>query len=112
MRATLFSAVIAAALAVTAWTPSNAQAQIVVYPSINTSPYANANYYTYPAYSYGYTSNYPGYQTWSYGWTNPSSTWNASWYQSYPVYTGYGGYWSGSSYWRGGYRYRGSPYRW
>jgi hypothetical protein len=96
MRASLFSAAVVAALAATGLTPRGAQAQVVVYPSINTSPYA------YPAYSYGYTYNYPGYWTSSYGWTNPYSTYNWSWYRNYPVYTG--SYWGRSPYWRGGYR--------
>jgi hypothetical protein len=106
MRASLFAAAVAAALAATAWTPNDAQAQIVVYPSINTSPYVSPVSYTYPAYSYGYTYGYPGYQTWSYGWTNPYSTYNWSWYRNYPTYSN--SYWGGSPYWRGGYRW----YRW
>jgi hypothetical protein len=106
MRASIFSVAVAAALALTAWTPSDAKAQIVVYPSINTTPYSPVSY-TYPAYSYGYTYGYPGYQTWSYGWTNPYSTWSGSWYRSYPYY---GDYWTGSPYWRSGYR--GWRYRW
>jgi hypothetical protein len=93
MRTSLFAAALTAALAVTAWTPRPASAQIVVYPQINTSPYYYG--YGYPGYSYGYPYGYPGYRTWSYGWSNPYSTWNGSWYRTYP------GYW-------GGYR----RYRW
>jgi len=104
MNASIFSAVVAAALALTAWTPSDARAQVVIYPSINTSPYVYPASYAYPAYSYGYTYNYPTYQTWSYGWTNPYATGNWSWYQTYPTYTGYGNYWNGSRYWGAGYR--------
>lgn len=94
MRASIFSAAVAAALAFTAWTPSDAQAQVVVYPAS----------YTYPVYSYGHTYNYPNYQTWSSGWTNSYPTTNWSWYQTYPAYTGYTNSWYGSRYWGVGYR--------
>jgi hypothetical protein len=99
MRKSLFAAAILAALVFTGWTPREASAQIIVYPSINTSPYYG---YGYPGYYYGYSYGYPGYRTWSYGWTNPYSTWSGSWYRTYPSY------WGGSPYWGGYRRY----YRW
>lgn len=99
MRASLFSAAAVAALAVTAWNPSHAQAQIITYPSIYSSPYVYpVGYYSYPSYAFNYAYNYPGYRTWSYGWTNPYSTWGWSGYRSTPYY------WGGARYGWGGYR--------
>lgn len=94
MRTSLFSAAVLAALAVTALEPAQASAQVVVYPSINSSPYVSPiGYYSYPSYSYNYAYNYPGYRTYSYGWSNPYSTWAWSGYRNYPYYSGYrGGY--------------------
>jgi hypothetical protein len=108
MRASLFTAAVLAALVSTAWTPSDARAQVVISPSINTGSVSPVSY---PAYYYGYGYNYPGYSTYSYGWTNPYSTYNWTWTQPYPVYTGYG---YGSPYWRSGYYrgYRGWYRRW
>ncbi|MDB5311559.1 MAG: hypothetical protein JWO38_5761 [Gemmataceae bacterium] len=103
MRAYLLSAAVVATLALT--TP-DAKAQIIAFPSINTSPYAYPGYvypasyaypaysYSYPSYSYSYGYNYPGYTTYTYGWSNPYSTWNWAGYQTYPTYypTYLGGY--------------------
>jgi len=104
MRASFFSAAVLAALAVTSWSPGDAQAQVYVYPSFNSSPYVYPAGYSYPSYAYNYAYSYPGYRTYSYGWSNPYSTWAWSGYRNYPYSSGYGGYWGGSRYGWGGYR--------
>jgi len=103
MRASVFSAVVAATLSIAAWTPSSAQAQILIDPTVDTGSYFPVSY-TYPVYPYTYS--YPAYSTWSYGWVNTAPTWNGSWYRTYPYYTGYRtNYWTGPRYgWGGGYR--------
>jgi hypothetical protein len=96
MRTPIFSATVAAALAVTAWSPRDAQAQIIFYPQVNSSPYVNPVNYTYPVYSSGF--NYPSYSY--YNWNTPYSSLYGSSY-NYPGYTGYNNYYGYGGRYRG-----------
>ena len=103
MRTSMLSAAFAAALAVTAWSPDRAHAQVVIYPTVNTSPYAFTNYWA-PTYSYAYTRTTPFYSGVSYGWSNPFNYGNYMWYNTRPYYAGYGYNnwgWPGNGYGRG-----------
>jgi hypothetical protein len=97
MRASLFAVAVAAALTVTAWSPREAQAQIRVFPTINTSPYYYGNYY--PSYYSGYRYTYPSYSY--YNWTTPYSSYYGSRY-TYPGYS-YQSYYNSGMYGRGGF---------
>jgi hypothetical protein len=96
MRASLLSTAFVAALGVTTWTPSRADAQIIVNPSINTSPYAYANYW-YPGYSYGYGYLNPYSGIFSSGSVRPWNNANYYWYNPYytSYYRGRSGLWNG-----------------
>jgi len=97
MRTSILSAALAAALAITTWTPNRADAQVVVYPTMTSSPYVYTSYWT-PSYNYAYSWANPYYSSYYSTWSNPYSygTWN--WYTP-------------STYYYSGYNY-GYPYRW
>jgi len=104
MRTSILSAAFVAALGVTTWAPSRADAQVIVYPQISTYPYAYSSFYN-PAANYAYQWVTP-YSSWSsYGWSNPYNYGTWSWYTANPYYAGYN---SG----RYGLGWRGRPWRW
>jgi hypothetical protein len=75
MRATTLTAALVAALAITATSASQAQAQVIVSPNVAVTPYG-----VYPYYSTGYhfVNPYTGIRT--YGWSNPWNYGNFVWY--------------------------------
>lgn len=101
MRTSILSAAFVAALAVTALSANNAQAQVVIQPTITASPYVYPVYYPSYTYAYGYANPY--YSGWSYRWATPYNYGTWTWYNQSPYYTGYwsGPYYSGYWGWRG-----------
>jgi hypothetical protein len=99
MRTSVLSAALVAALSVTAWSPSRAEAQVVIYPTATASPYIYSRYWT-PSYNYAYTWTNPYYNTYQSYWGGPYGNYNWTWVT--PNY--YSGYraplWPG---WRGGF---------
>ena len=97
MRASILAAALTAALSITLWSPSRADAQVRVFPTIGYSPYAYGSYY-YPSYNYAYTWSNPYYSTYSSYWGSPYNYGSWTWYNTNPYYYS-------------GYRYGGWPYR-
>ena len=98
MRTSILSAALIAALSITVWAPSRADAQVIINPTISTSPYAYATYWT-PSYNYTYTWTNPYYSAYSSSWRNPLNYGTWTWYNTNPYYSsGYGGW--RSRYWR------------
>jgi hypothetical protein len=93
MRTSILSAALLAALAVTTWSPNRAEAQVLVYPQVYSSPvvYSSSAYpaYTYPSYNYSYGWTNPYYSTYSSAWSNPYNYGTWTWYNTTPYYTGY-----------------------
>ena len=102
MRASIFAAALAAVLSLTALSPSRADAQVFLYPTVGYSPYAYSSYYT-PSYNYAYTWTNPYYSAYTSYWGNPYYSGNWTWYNANPYY--YSGYYSPYRYglWRGRY---------
>jgi hypothetical protein len=88
MRPAVLSAALVAALSFTALSPKLAQAQVVIYPTVSSSPY---NYgYGYPSYNYTWAWSNPNYNTYSAAWSNPFNYGTWIWYNSNP-YSGFTG---------------------
>jgi hypothetical protein len=91
MRTSILSAALVAALSVTMWSPSRAEAQIAFFPTISYSPYAYGSY-AYPSYNYAYTWSNPYYSTYSSYWGSPYNYGSWTWYTP-RYYSGYYGGW-------------------
>jgi len=101
MRTSALAAAVVAVLCITMGSPDRAGAQVFVYPTISSSPYAYSSYWA-PSYNYAYAWSNPYYTTYSSAWGSPYNYGTWTWYT--PNY--YSGYrYGGWPYrgWRGGY---------
>jgi hypothetical protein len=79
MRSIMLSALVAAALAMSAGLPGRAHAQIVISPTVSGSPYVYSSYYS-PAYNYNYAWTNPYYNTYQSYWGSPyTGNYNWTW---------------------------------
>ncbi len=108
MRSSILSVAFVAALGLTAWSSTEAKAQVVITPSgVVATPVVTTSYY--PSYSYGYNSVTPYYGSSFYGYSTPYSYGNFGSYGYNPYYTAYPygfGRWPNYVYrnnWRGRY---------
>jgi hypothetical protein len=104
MRTLILTVAFATALAATTLSPGRAEAQVYVYPTVGTSPYIQAGYWS-PAYNYSYAWTSPYYTTYSRSWGSPyTGNYNWTWYTP-NYYTSYRyGAWP--------YGWRGRYWRW
>jgi hypothetical protein len=104
MRPAVMSAALVVALSITVVSPNRAQAQVVIYPTVSSSPYA----YGYPSYNYTWAWSNPYYSTYSTAWSNPFNYGTWAWYNRNPYYSGFTGLGYTHpypTYWRGRYRW-------
>jgi hypothetical protein len=81
MRTSILSAALVAALSITMWSPSRAEAQVRIFPTVSYSPYAYSyGSYGYPSYNYAYTWSNPYYSTYSSYWGTPYNYGSWNWY--------------------------------